>query len=155
MEPELSAPTFLVASSAGASWATESKMEKNPSTRAETEPPAQVKQAGGSLAGATWLKPALAGPSVVDCGPPASAKGVVLLAATGTTYSSVATFMCDEGFRRRRRSGDNSSVCGADGRWSPVSLWCEGKNTSNVWLFSTIATGELTQQRKQQKCARC
>ncbi|CAG02463.1 unnamed protein product [Tetraodon nigroviridis] len=62
--------------------------------------------------------------TVVDCGPPASAKGVVLLAATGTTYSSVATFMCDEGFRRRR-SGDNSSVCGADGRWSPVSLWCE------------------------------
>ncbi|XP_034397205.1 sushi domain-containing protein 1 isoform X5 [Cyclopterus lumpus] len=60
---------------------------------------------------------------VVDCGQPASVEDTVLLSVTGTTYSSVATFVCDEGFVWR--SGDNSSVCGADGLWKGPNMVCE------------------------------
>ncbi|XP_075960993.1 sushi domain-containing protein 1 isoform X2 [Anarhichas minor] len=60
---------------------------------------------------------------VVDCGQPASVKDTVLLSVTGTTYSSVAMFVCDKGFVWR--SGDNSSVCGADGLWKGPNMVCE------------------------------
>ncbi|XP_056274293.1 sushi domain-containing protein 1 isoform X3 [Pseudoliparis swirei] len=60
---------------------------------------------------------------VVDCGPPASVEDTELRSVTGTTYSSVATFVCDEGFVWR--SGANSSVCGADGRWEGPNMVCE------------------------------
>ncbi|XP_036953207.1 sushi domain-containing protein 1 isoform X3 [Acanthopagrus latus] len=60
---------------------------------------------------------------VVDCGRPASVEDAVLLSVTGTTYASVAIFGCDEGFVRR--SGDNSSVCGADGQWRGATIVCE------------------------------
>ncbi|XP_044054083.1 sushi domain-containing protein 1 isoform X3 [Siniperca chuatsi] len=60
---------------------------------------------------------------VVDCGQPASVEDTVLLSVTGTTYSSVAMFVCDEGFVWR--SGDNSSVCGADGLWKEPTMVCE------------------------------
>lgn len=50
-ETELSAQTFRVALSAAASWDMKSKMEKNPSTHAETKPPVKVKQTDGGLAG--------------------------------------------------------------------------------------------------------
>ncbi|XP_069557700.1 sushi domain-containing protein 1 isoform X1 [Brachyistius frenatus] len=60
---------------------------------------------------------------VVDCGRPASEEDAVLLSVTGTTYGSVATLACDDGFVWR--SGDNSSVCGADGLWTGRSLVCE------------------------------
>ncbi|XP_025752695.1 sushi domain-containing protein 1 isoform X2 [Oreochromis niloticus] len=60
---------------------------------------------------------------VVDCGPPALLEDTFLLSVTGTTYSSVATFICDEGFVWRR--GDNSSVCGAEGLWSEPNMVCE------------------------------
>ncbi|XP_035851018.1 sushi domain-containing protein 1 isoform X3 [Sander lucioperca] len=60
---------------------------------------------------------------VVDCGPPASVEDTVLLSVTGTTYSSVAMFVCDEGFVWRR--GDNRSVCGADGLWRGPTMVCE------------------------------
>ncbi|XP_068576862.1 sushi domain-containing protein 1 isoform X4 [Cebidichthys violaceus] len=60
---------------------------------------------------------------VVDCGRPASVEDTVLLSVTGTTYSSVALFVCDEGFVWR--SGDNSSVCGADGLWKGPNMVCE------------------------------
>ncbi|XP_051277741.1 sushi domain-containing protein 1 isoform X11 [Dicentrarchus labrax] len=61
---------------------------------------------------------------VVDCGQPASVEDTVLLSVTGTTYSSVAMFGCDEGFVWS--SGDNSSVCGADGLWRGPTMVCEG-----------------------------
>ncbi|XP_051277732.1 sushi domain-containing protein 1 isoform X2 [Dicentrarchus labrax] len=60
---------------------------------------------------------------VVDCGQPASVEDTVLLSVTGTTYSSVAMFGCDEGFVWS--SGDNSSVCGADGLWRGPTMVCE------------------------------
>ncbi|XP_035022883.2 sushi domain-containing protein 1 isoform X3 [Hippoglossus stenolepis] len=60
---------------------------------------------------------------VVDCGQPASVEDTVLLSATGTTYGSVATRVCDEGFIWG--SGHNTSVCGADGLWSGPTMVCE------------------------------
>ncbi|XP_034728234.1 sushi domain-containing protein 1 isoform X7 [Etheostoma cragini] len=60
---------------------------------------------------------------VVDCGPPAPVEDTVLLSVTGTTYSSVALFVCDEGFVWRR--GDNRSACGADGLWKGPTMVCE------------------------------
>ncbi|XP_031704851.1 sushi domain-containing protein 1 isoform X2 [Anarrhichthys ocellatus] len=77
---------------------------------------------------------------VVDCGQPASVKDTVLLSVTGTTYSSVAMFVCDKGFVWR--SGDNSSVCGADGLWKGPNMVCEEamcgsppiiESTEQVW----------------------
>ncbi|XP_037338631.2 sushi domain-containing protein 1 isoform X7 [Pungitius pungitius] len=60
---------------------------------------------------------------VVECGQAATVEDAVLLSLTGTTYSSVATFVCEEGFIWR--SGDNSSVCGADGGWKGPNMVCE------------------------------
>ncbi|XP_029018313.1 sushi domain-containing protein 1 isoform X2 [Betta splendens] len=59
----------------------------------------------------------------VDCGRPVPVEDTVLLSVTGTTYGSEATYACDQGFVWR--SGDNSSVCGADGRWKGPTLACE------------------------------
>ncbi|XP_022607836.1 sushi domain-containing protein 1-like isoform X3 [Seriola dumerili] len=60
---------------------------------------------------------------VVDCGQPASVEDTVLLSFTGTTYGSEATFVCDEGFIWV--SGDNISVCGANGLWRGSTIVCE------------------------------
>ncbi|XP_054628790.1 sushi domain-containing protein 1 isoform X2 [Dunckerocampus dactyliophorus] len=60
---------------------------------------------------------------VVDCGQPALQENMLLLSATGTTYGSVATFVCGEGFLLR--SGNNTSLCGADGLWSTTTMVCE------------------------------
>ncbi|XP_038559514.1 sushi domain-containing protein 1 isoform X4 [Micropterus salmoides] len=76
---------------------------------------------------------------VVDCGQPASVEDTVLLSVTGTTYGSVAMFVCDDGFVWR--SGDNNSVCGADGLWKGPNMVCEAKcgpvpflaNSEVVW----------------------
>ncbi|XP_060928373.1 sushi domain-containing protein 1 isoform X3 [Limanda limanda] len=76
---------------------------------------------------------------VVDCGQPASVEDTVLLSATGTTYGSIATWVCDEGFIWG--SGHNTSVCGADGLWSGPTMVCEAKcgpvpflaNSEVVW----------------------
>ncbi|XP_060893226.1 sushi domain-containing protein 1 isoform X9 [Labrus mixtus] len=62
---------------------------------------------------------------VVDCGRPAAVEDMVLLSVPRTTYGSVAMFACDEGFVWR--SGANSSVCGADGRWRGPTAVCEVK----------------------------
>ncbi|XP_037115715.1 sushi domain-containing protein 1 isoform X4 [Syngnathus acus] len=60
---------------------------------------------------------------VVDCGLPTSQEDTVLLSATGTTFGSVATFKCGEGFRWR--NGTNTSLCGADGLWRGLNMSCE------------------------------
>ncbi|XP_061841958.1 sushi domain-containing protein 1 isoform X5 [Nerophis lumbriciformis] len=60
---------------------------------------------------------------VVDCGPPVLQDYTVLLSTTGTTYRSMATFDCDEG--SVKRSGNNVSLCGADGLWTETTLVCE------------------------------
>ncbi|CAJ1068336.1 sushi domain-containing protein 1 isoform X1 [Xyrichtys novacula] len=59
----------------------------------------------------------------VDCGLPASVENMVLMEVRQTTYRSEAMFECAEGFVWR--SGDNSSVCGADGRWIGPTAVCE------------------------------
>ncbi|XP_061586435.1 sushi domain-containing protein 1 isoform X2 [Cololabis saira] len=77
---------------------------------------------------------------VVDCGAPAAVEDTVQVSLTGTTYGSVATFVCDEGFVWRR--GHNSSVCAANGLWRGLTLVCEEvscgdppllESTEQVW----------------------
>nr|XP_019949284.1 PREDICTED: sushi domain-containing protein 1-like isoform X1 [Paralichthys olivaceus] len=76
---------------------------------------------------------------VVDCGQPASVEDAVLLSVTGTTYGSVATWVCDEGFIWG--SGHNTSVCRDNGLWSGPTMVCEAKcgpvpflaNSEVVW----------------------
>ncbi|KAM4616035.1 sushi domain-containing protein 1 isoform 4-T5 [Polymixia lowei] len=60
---------------------------------------------------------------VIDCGQPPSVKDTVLLSATGTRYGSVAMFGCDDS--SVWRSGNNSSVCSADGAWKGPTMVCE------------------------------
>ncbi|XP_040897869.1 sushi domain-containing protein 1 isoform X2 [Toxotes jaculatrix] len=60
---------------------------------------------------------------VVDCGQPVSVEDAVLLSVTGTTYGSIATYACDEGFIWAR--GENASVCGANGQWRGPTMVCE------------------------------
>uniref|UniRef100_A0A8D2ZCZ6 Sushi domain-containing protein 1-like n=1 Tax=Scophthalmus maximus TaxID=52904 RepID=A0A8D2ZCZ6_SCOMX len=76
---------------------------------------------------------------VVDCGQLAPVEDTVLLSVTGTTYGNVATYVCDEGFIWA--SGDNTSVCGANGLWRGPTVVCEAKcgpvpflaNSEVVW----------------------
>lgn len=70
--------------------------------------------------------------SVVDCGPPPPVKDAILLSLTGTTYGSVAVFVCDEGFLCR--GGGNSSLCNAEGLWTQPGMVCEGNNCSATCL---------------------
>uniref|UniRef100_A0A4W5QT40 Sushi domain containing 1 n=1 Tax=Hucho hucho TaxID=62062 RepID=A0A4W5QT40_9TELE len=61
----------------------------------------------------------------IDCGQPPMALNAVQLSVTGTRYDSVAKFGCSEGFFWK--SGENSSVCGAESVWKGPSLICEAK----------------------------
>ncbi|XP_017270013.1 sushi domain-containing protein 1 isoform X2 [Kryptolebias marmoratus] len=72
---------------------------------------------------------------VVDCGQPAAVEDTTLLPLQGTTYSSVATYVCNEGFVWRR--GDNSSVCSADGLWRGPTLVCEETVCGNPPLIES------------------
>ncbi|KAM9744307.1 sushi domain-containing protein 1 isoform 3-T3 [Menidia menidia] len=82
---------------------------------------------------------------VVDCGQPASVEDSALQSISGTTFGSVATFVCEDGFVWRR--GENMSVCGADGRWRGATLVCEAKcgpvpflpNAEVVWHNRSVA----------------
>lgn len=43
----------------------------------------------------------------------------------GTSHiGSVVHYQCDEGYRTR--SLKNHSVCGENGQWEDIDLWCEG-----------------------------
>lgn len=43
----------------------------------------------------------------------------------GTSHiGSVVYYQCDEGYHTRGLR--NSSVCGENGQWEDVDLWCEG-----------------------------
>ncbi|XP_045562735.1 sushi domain-containing protein 1 isoform X14 [Salmo salar] len=79
----------------------------------------------------------------IDCGQPPSALNAVQLSATGTRYGSVATFGCSEGFFWK--SGENSSVCGAESVWKGPSLVCEaidcGQPPSALNAVQLSATG--------------
>ncbi|XP_077416381.1 sushi domain-containing protein 1 isoform X2 [Vanacampus margaritifer] len=93
---------------------------------------------------------------VVDCGQPTLQEDVVLLSTTGTTFGSVATFDCDDGFLRR--SGSNKSLCGADGLWRGLSMICEeiscGKphtmpHTGHTWNGSSTLGSMVNYYCKQ------
>uniref|UniRef100_A0A4W5QT11 Sushi domain containing 1 n=1 Tax=Hucho hucho TaxID=62062 RepID=A0A4W5QT11_9TELE len=80
----------------------------------------------------------------IDCGQPPMALNAVQLSVTGTRYDSVAKFGCSEGFFWK--SGENSSVCGAESVWKGPSLICEEimcgeppimPHTGQVWNGST------------------
>ncbi|XP_057687733.1 sushi domain-containing protein 1 isoform X1 [Corythoichthys intestinalis] len=77
---------------------------------------------------------------VVNCGQLTLQQNSLLRSATGTTFGSMATFECDEGFLWK--SGNNTSQCGADGLWSKLTMICEeilcGKpnnvpHTGHIW----------------------
>ncbi|XP_064867539.1 sushi domain-containing protein 1 isoform X3 [Oncorhynchus nerka] len=84
------------------------------------------RERGGDISQCTkdgnWTKATLSC-KAVDCGQPPSALNAVQLSATGTHYGSVAKFGCSEGFFWK--SGENSSVCGAESVWKGPSLVCE------------------------------
>lgn len=61
---------------------------------------------------------------MVDCGTPVPVTHAMLLSVTETSYGGVAAFACDKGFIQRE--GDSSSLCGADGKWTPTTMVCEG-----------------------------
>ncbi|XP_047448825.1 sushi domain-containing protein 1 isoform X2 [Mugil cephalus] len=88
---------------------------------------------------------------VVDCGQPVLEEDTVLHSNTGTTYGSLATFVCEEGFVWRR--GDNSSVCGADGLWRKPTMVCEEilcgdppvlPHTGQMWNGSSTPGSTMT-----------
>ncbi|KAM9546216.1 sushi domain-containing protein 1 isoform 1-T3 [Salvelinus alpinus] len=84
------------------------------------------RERGGGISQCTkdgnWTKATLSC-KAIDCGQPPSALNAVQLSATGTRYGSVAKFGCSEGFFWK--SGENSSVCGAESVWKGPSLVCE------------------------------
>ena len=60
--------------------------------------------------------------TVVDCGSlPRPANGAVSL--TNTTYNSVATYSCNDGYNLM---GDATRTCLASGSWSGTAPTCEG-----------------------------
>uniref|UniRef100_A0A8C8MNZ4 Sushi domain containing 1 n=1 Tax=Oncorhynchus tshawytscha TaxID=74940 RepID=A0A8C8MNZ4_ONCTS len=84
------------------------------------------REGGGNISYCTengfWTKATLSC-KAIDCGQPPLALNAVQLSATGTHYGSVAKFGCSEGFFWK--SGENSSVCGAESVWKGPSLVCE------------------------------
>ncbi|XP_055775081.1 sushi domain-containing protein 1 isoform X2 [Salvelinus fontinalis] len=84
------------------------------------------RERGGGISQCTkdgnWTKATLSC-KAIDCGQPPSALNAVQLSATGTRYGSIAKFCCSEGFFWK--SGENSSVCGAESVWKGPSLVCE------------------------------
>ncbi|XP_051750797.1 sushi domain-containing protein 1 isoform X3 [Ctenopharyngodon idella] len=60
---------------------------------------------------------------MIDCGSPPSVLHAEQLSSTITHYNSELQYGCREGFQWKR--GQNSSVCGLDGKWHGPSLVCE------------------------------
>ncbi|XP_067263737.1 sushi domain-containing protein 1 isoform X2 [Chanodichthys erythropterus] len=60
---------------------------------------------------------------MIDCGSPPSVIHAEQLSPTITHYNSELQYGCREGFQWKR--GQNSSICGLDGKWHGPSLVCE------------------------------
>ncbi|XP_057687738.1 sushi domain-containing protein 1 isoform X4 [Corythoichthys intestinalis] len=83
---------------------------------------------------------------VVNCGQLTLQQNSLLRSATGTTFGSMATFECDEGFLWK--SGNNTSQCGADGLWSKLTMICEAMcgpvpllaHSEVVWRNGSVVT---------------
>ena len=63
--------------------------------------------------------------SAKNCGELALDDGSVVY-SSGTTYNSVATYSCDEGYEL---VGDTTRQCGADGQWTGAKPQCTGTKT--------------------------
>ncbi|KAF4113836.1 sushi domain-containing protein 1 isoform X1 [Onychostoma macrolepis] len=70
---------------------------------------------------------------VIDCGSPPSVLHAEQLSATITHYNSELQYGCREGFQWKR--GQNSSVCGLDGKWHGPSLVCEEVDCGEPHVF--------------------
>ena len=67
----------------------------------------------------------------VGCGPLSDpVNGQVT--TSGTTFNSMATYSCDEGFNL---VGSRAVTCGLDGVWTPSSPTCDGKLSEWVSIF--------------------
>ena len=61
--------------------------------------------------------------AVVDCGPLAAPmNGSIIISET--TFGSISTFMCNEGFNQ---SGSSIRQCEANGNWSGIDTVCTSK----------------------------
>ena len=62
--------------------------------------------------------------SVVDCGPLVHPRNGRVNTDSGTTYNSVATYSCNEGYYL---NGSASRTCMANMEWSPLAPTCDRK----------------------------
>ena len=74
--------------------------------------------------------------TAVDCGSlPNPVNGAVSL-SSGTTFRSIATYVCNIGFML---TVSTPRTCGSDGRWSPAAPGCLGKMIpTNLIKITTI-----------------
>lgn len=64
--------------------------------------------------------------SAIDCGSYPYVDNAVV--STGaTTYLSVTTVHCDEGYQISAGTQNTPSVCTAEGLWSPPNITCTGR----------------------------
>ncbi|XP_016314739.1 sushi domain-containing protein 1-like [Sinocyclocheilus anshuiensis] len=75
---------------------------------------------------------------VIDCGSPPSVLHAAQLSPTITHYNSELQYGCREGFQWKR--GQNSSVCGLDGKWHGPSLVCEEVDCGEPHVFPQSKT---------------
>uniref|UniRef100_A0A8C1MRE3 Sushi domain-containing protein 1-like n=1 Tax=Cyprinus carpio TaxID=7962 RepID=A0A8C1MRE3_CYPCA len=75
---------------------------------------------------------------VIDCGSPPSVLHAEQLSPTITHYNSELQYGCREGFQWKR--GQNSSVCGLDGKWHGPSLVCEEVDCGEPHVFPQSTT---------------
>ncbi|XP_042608545.1 sushi domain-containing protein 1-like isoform X2 [Cyprinus carpio] len=75
---------------------------------------------------------------VIDCGSPPSVLHAEQLSPTITHYNSELQYGCREEFQWKR--GQNSSVCGLDGKWHGPSLVCEEVDCGEPHVFPQSTT---------------
>ena len=70
---------------------------------------------------------------VMNCGSLADPTNGQVVISNGSTYGSVATYICDSGYTL---SGSHLRTCRADGNWRDTSPACYSKNaTPTMFLF--------------------
>ena len=62
--------------------------------------------------------------AVVDCGSLLNPVSGAVSLSSGTTFGSIATYTCNEGFML---NVSTPRTCGSDGRWSPAAPGCFGR----------------------------
>ena len=62
---------------------------------------------------------------VVDCGFLNDPDNGRVDTSNGTTFGSIATYICNTGYTL---SGSQSGTCKADGHWAPQNSSCHGEN---------------------------